>query len=203
MPCRRKNRHIELTATRTSRSANRSRISSSVRSARSPTSANRKSCCTASGERLRPFCGLASELPVRRHRPTQAVAVDSPTPSRRAAPRADAPPCTARITRMRKSLEYALGMPSPNSIYGCILAPPRDMDNHLNLKFRLYAAGKCFLAWVMRAEGAIAIDAMPYSVYTDTQRRESNTMTDEIVPWLAKQGDARRGDFARWRSPRG
>ena len=44
---------------------------------------------------------------------------------------------------MRKSLEYALGMPSPNSIYGCILAPPRDMDTHLNLKFRLYTAGKC------------------------------------------------------------
>jgi hypothetical protein len=30
MPCRRKNRHIELTAIRTSRSANRSRISSTA-----------------------------------------------------------------------------------------------------------------------------------------------------------------------------
>ena len=34
-------------------------------------------------------------------------------------------------------------MPSPNSIYGRILAFPRDMDNYLNLKFRLYATGKC------------------------------------------------------------
>ena len=73
-------------------------------------------------QRLRPFCDLASVLPVRRHRPTQAVAVDSPTPSRRAAPRADKPPATARITRIRKSPEYALGMPSPNSIYGPIFA---------------------------------------------------------------------------------
>jgi len=29
---------------------------------------------------------------------------------------------------------------------------------------------------------AIAIDAMPYSVYTNTQRRESNAVSDEIVP---------------------
>jgi hypothetical protein len=48
-------------------------------------------------------------------------AVDSPTPSRRAAPRADKPLSTARITLIRKSLEYAPGMPSPNSIYGHIL----------------------------------------------------------------------------------
>src|SRR5215472_2554727 len=43
-------------------------------------SANSQLVCVASGERLRPFCDLASELPVRRHRPTQVVAVDSPTP---------------------------------------------------------------------------------------------------------------------------
>ena len=35
---------------------------------------------------------------------------------------------------------------------------------------------------VMRAERAIAIDAMPYSVYADTQRRGSYSMSDEIVP---------------------
>src|SRR5262249_36100950 len=38
--------------------------------------------------------------------------------SRRAAPRAGKSPSTAPITRIRKSLEYAPGMPSPNSIYG-------------------------------------------------------------------------------------
>jgi hypothetical protein len=122
MPCRSKNRQIELTAALTPRSASRSRISSSVRSACSSTRANKKAACAASGERLRPVCDFASELPVRRQRPIHAVAVDSPTPSRRAAPRADKPPSTARITRIRKSLEYAPGMPSPNSIYGHILA---------------------------------------------------------------------------------
>jgi len=34
--------------------------------------------CAFSGERLRRFCDLASALPVRLQRPTQAVAVDSP-----------------------------------------------------------------------------------------------------------------------------
>jgi len=55
-----------------------------VRSVCSVISANSQLVCAANGERLRPFCDLASELPVRRHRPTQAVAVDSPTSSRRA-----------------------------------------------------------------------------------------------------------------------
>lgn len=125
MPCRSKNRQIELTPTRTSRSSSSSRISSRVRSARSPTSANSQSVCAFSGERLRPFCDLAATLPVRRQRPTQAVAVDSPMPNRRPAARAEKPPSTARITRMRRSLEYALAMPSPNSIYEKLyLNPP-------------------------------------------------------------------------------
>ena len=63
-----------------------------VRSARSPISANSQSLCGFSGERLHPFCELASTLPVCRQRPTQAVAVDSPIPNRRPAP---APKTTA------------------------------------------------------------------------------------------------------------
>ena len=60
-----------------------------VRSARSPISANSQSLCGFNGERLRPFCELASTLPVCRQRPTQAVAVDSSIPNRRPAPRAE------------------------------------------------------------------------------------------------------------------
>ena len=115
MPCRSKNRHTELTPTRRPRSP-RSRRISRVRSARSPISANSQSGCGCSGERLRPFCDLAAALPMRRQRPIQAVAVNSPMPNRRPAPRAEKPPSTARMTRMRRSLEYALAMPSPNTI---------------------------------------------------------------------------------------
>lgn len=88
----------------TPRSANRSRISSRVRSACSAISANSQASSAFNGDRLRPFCDLASVLPVCRNRKTQAVAVDAPTPNRRAAPRAD-PSCAARMTRMRKSRE--------------------------------------------------------------------------------------------------
>jgi hypothetical protein len=35
---------------------------------------------------------------------------------------------------------------------------------------------------VMTAEAAIAIDAMPYCLYKNTRRRESNAMSDDIVP---------------------
>ena len=139
MPCRSKNRQIELTPTPSSPSS--SRISSRVRSARSPISANSQAVCAFSGERLRPFCDLASALPVRLQRPTQAVAVDSPIPNRRPAPRAEKPPSTARITRTRRSLEYALAMPSPNSIYGPILAQSTTFGNPRASKFRIYAAG--------------------------------------------------------------
>jgi hypothetical protein len=58
-----------------------------VRSAHSPISANSQSLCGFSGERLHPFCELASTLAVCRQRPAQAVAVDSPIPNRRPAPR--------------------------------------------------------------------------------------------------------------------
>jgi len=129
MPCRSKNRQTELTPTRTPRSPSSPRISSRVRSARSPISANSQSVCGCSGERLRPFCDLATTLPVCRQRPIQAVAVDSPIPNRRPAPRAEKPPSTARMTRMRRSLEYALAMPSPNSIYGRILAQSTTFGN--------------------------------------------------------------------------
>jgi hypothetical protein len=62
-----------------------------------PISANSQSVCGCGGERLRPFCDLATALPVRRQRPIQAVAVDSPMPNRRPAPRAEKPPSTARM----------------------------------------------------------------------------------------------------------
>jgi hypothetical protein len=78
-----------------------------------------------------------------------------------------------------------------------------------------------------RPRRAIAIDAMPYFVYINTKfaTTESNSVSDEIVPpppalgrrrlfqpgqsgnpagraaGLTKQGGARRGEFARWRSP--
>jgi hypothetical protein len=62
-------------------------------------SANSQLACAASGERLRPFGDLASELSVRLHRPTQAVAVDAPTRSRQAA-RHDANHAKSQIPRI-------------------------------------------------------------------------------------------------------
>ena len=141
MPYRSKNRQIELTPARTPRSPSSPRSCSSVRSARSPISANRQAAWGFSAGRLRPFCDLASALPVRRQRPTQAVAVGSPIPNRRPAPSAVNPSSTNRITRMRRSLEYALAMRSPNSIYGCILAQSTTFGNPPAAKFRIYPAG--------------------------------------------------------------
>jgi hypothetical protein len=102
-------------------------------------SANSHSVC--GGERLRPFCDLATAIPVHRQRPIQAVAVDSPMPNRRPAPRAEKPPSTAPMTRMRRSLEYALTMPSPNSIYGPILTQTTIFGNPSTRKFRIYPTG--------------------------------------------------------------
>jgi hypothetical protein len=53
MPCRSKNRQTELTPTRTPRSPSSPLVSSGVRSARSPISANSQSVCGCGGERLR------------------------------------------------------------------------------------------------------------------------------------------------------
>ena len=87
MPCRSKNRQTELTPTRTPRSPSSPRISSRVRSARSPISANSQSVCGCSGERLRPFCDLAAPgAPPAAHpggRRRLADAQPAPRPARR------------------------------------------------------------------------------------------------------------------------
>jgi hypothetical protein len=120
-----------------------------------------RTLCTAGGERLRPCCDLASELPVRRHRPTQRVAIDSPTPSLGA----DTPPSTVRIKRIRKALEQAIGMPSPNRIYKVSLLDFRD-------GFLPAAMSSMKATVVSSARGAIACRSRPNDGMT---RRRSTT----------------------------
>jgi hypothetical protein len=45
------------------------------------------------------------------------------------------------MTRIRRSLEYALGMPSPNSIYGPILTQSTTSGNPKTAKCRIYPTG--------------------------------------------------------------
>jgi len=82
-------------------------ISSSVRSACRPISANKKAACASSGEMLPPL-GLGAKLPVARRRCIHLVAELGLTSNQSTASCRDAPDSTAPTTRSRNSKEHWL-----------------------------------------------------------------------------------------------
>ena len=137
MPCRSKNRQIELTPTRKPRSPSNPRISSKVRSARSPISANHRRCAASAGSELRPFCDLASTLPLCRQRQTQLADTQSaPCRARRKPVLNRADEAEAQIARIcpRHAAPH-------NSIYGPILTQSTTLGILESQKFRSYPTG--------------------------------------------------------------
>ena len=113
MPCRSKNRQIELTAAETpSWSCSRHRNTCKVTEGSSATCRSNQAACCSSGELLPPI-GLADVRPLSRHALAQVIAVEAATRNVRPASRAGTPALTASINRIRRSSEYAAGIASP------------------------------------------------------------------------------------------
>ena len=137
MPCRSKNRQTELTPTRTPRSPSNPRISSKVRSARSPISANTSRCAASAASGCAPSATWPQlcRLPPAANPGGRRRLADTQSATR---PARENPSSTARMTRIRRSLEYALGMPSPNSIYGPICTQSTTSGILKTAKFELH-----------------------------------------------------------------
>lgn len=105
MPCRSKNRQIELDAADTPRSSfRRHRKTCKVTDGSSATCLSNQAACGSSGELLPPV-GLADVRPLSRHSLAQVIAVDAATRNVRPAARAGVPAFTASIKRSRRSSE--------------------------------------------------------------------------------------------------
>ena len=109
MLCRWKNRETALLLVRMCHLRNARIVSSNVRSACSATRAKMRCACRSSGETLPPR-GFGEQLPVCFHRCTHLTAELGLISKRSAASCREAPVSTVSTTRLRKSLEYDLGI---------------------------------------------------------------------------------------------
>ena len=105
---RSKNRATALLLAAIPRAPSSRTSSASVMSALAATRERSHSPCASSGERRPPRCGLGPRKPSARYACIHFTAVEALTSNTFAWDRADLPFSTARISRTRKSPEYAI-----------------------------------------------------------------------------------------------